>query len=163
MSVRTIQHATFVLGRTCEAPLGRIWAAFSEPTERARLGAAGATMTVAVERADFLVGSSERHRFGSRSQPRFHGEIIYHDIVPEGRIVATEFTREGDVLLSVALTALEFRASGDQTHLKATTQTMYLGEPEGCTDLSSRYEILFGNFDAYLGLPPRLRGRSLRR
>ena len=69
-------------------------------------------LTVVVEQADLSVGGHDVFKFGRGGNPRFRRQSIYHDIVPERRIVSTEIVCDGEVRLWVAATTLEFTPHG---------------------------------------------------
>src|SRR5262245_1732254 len=106
------QHSTVVLARTYDASAARIFRAISDPIERMRVYAASGQLTVAFEQIDLRVGGRDILRFGRGNDLRFRGESIYHDVVPERRIVCTDIVSEGDVRLWVAVATLELAPLG---------------------------------------------------
>lgn len=155
------QHGTVVLGHSTEATLARVYAAFTDPLELARLGMAGGGPRLILDEADFRVGGGDRYRLGTGTHPRFDGQTLYHDIVPARRLVTTDIVASGDVTLTVALSTLEFASVGQHTKIKLTAQVVTLVEED---EVCSRYAILFANLDCHLGVaaltlrqPPLLR------
>ena len=59
MTPHSTQHSTVVFGRVFDAPLARVYAAFSDPAERTRLGSAGRKAVFKLDRMDFRIGGSD--------------------------------------------------------------------------------------------------------
>jgi uncharacterized protein YndB with AHSA1/START domain len=150
MSHRAAQHSTIVVLRTYDAPVARVFAAIADPDERLRINGGGDRLTVASEQADLSVGGRDVSRFGRGDTLRFRRESIYHDIVPERRIVSTEIVSAGDVRLWVAATTLEFTPIGERTQLKVTAQIVRLDDADAIDGSAPRYEALLDNLDRHL-------------
>ena len=161
MSHRAAQHTTIVVLRTYDAPVARVFAAISDPDERLRLNGGGDQLTILPEEADLRVGGHDVFRFGRGDNLRFRREFIYHDIVPERRIVSTEIVCDGDVRLWVAATTLEFTAVGERTQLKVTAHIVRL-EDADIDGSAPRYEALLDNLERHLGGNPRFRPRPVK-
>jgi uncharacterized protein YndB with AHSA1/START domain len=151
------QHSTLVQARSFEAPAARVFRAVSDPIERMRIYAAGAELTVAFEQLDLRVGGRDVFRFGRGNSLRFRGESIYHDIVPERRIVSSDIVSEGDVRLWVAATTLELTPMGPRTQLKLTAQVVWLDGADAVEGSDACYAALLAGLDRHLGGKPRLR------
>jgi uncharacterized protein YndB with AHSA1/START domain len=149
MSHRAAQHSTIVVLRTYDAPVARVYAAISDPDQRLRINGGG-DLTVTAEQADLSVGGRDVFRFGRGDNLRFRRESIYHDIVPERRIVSTEIVSAGDMRLWVAATTLEFTQVGERTQLKVTAQIVRLDDADTIDGSAPRYEALLDNLDHHL-------------
>jgi uncharacterized protein YndB with AHSA1/START domain len=121
-------HATITLERLYPVPLERVFSEFADPVARARWSAPSNDILI-YDEADFRVGGRDRFRCGPRSDPRFHGETIYHLIVPNERVVSSEILDTDGQRLAVSLTTLDFEPTGEGTKLKVTVQMVSFAGP----------------------------------
>lgn len=115
---RSVRHDTFVLERTFQADVARVWTAFADPEAKAAWF--GAPEAATTERSvDFRVGGREvsealfdgtRHRF----------ESLYFEIVDQSRIVYAYDLYVDGVKLSTSLTTVELHAEDAATRLVFT-------------------------------------------
>ncbi|MEZ5815778.1 MAG: SRPBCC domain-containing protein [Hyphomicrobiaceae bacterium] len=160
----TAEHRTVVLGRTLNGSLDRIYAAVSEPLERARIGAAGDGCVLLLDESDFRVGGRDAFRFGPKGNPRFHGEAIYHQIVPRALVVATEVVHAGDHCVSVTLTTLALLRKGEDTDLKLTAQVLALcDDPDLIDEAGARHQAWIETLAEHFGAAPEKRRRPFLR
>ncbi len=106
-------HATFTLERFYPVPASRVFAAWADPAAKARWFAPDPDTA---HELDFRVGGREvaRGTHGARgSTPVMTFESLYRDIVPDERIVYTSTMCTADILMTVSLTTVEFRAARD--------------------------------------------------
>ena len=158
------QHGTLVLGCRFDVPPARLYAAISDPLERALVGTLGDAQIRLLDESDFRVGGRDFFRFGLKGAPAFRAEAIFHRIVPQALIVSTEIVHTGETCVSVELVSLTLAGRGDATHLKLTTQFLSLGADEDLADAaSSRHQALLDALTRHLGTPPRDRGRAFSR
>lgn len=123
MSERSAAHDTFVIERVYNASPARVFAAWS--SIEAKTGWAGCHEGARHE-MDFRVGGRETHRGGPAGGPEYVVEAVYHDIVPDCRIVIG-YTMDADgKRLSVSLQTVEFKPEGAGTRLIFTEQGVYL-------------------------------------
>jgi uncharacterized protein YndB with AHSA1/START domain len=122
-------HATLTFEHSYPAPLERVFAEFADPVARAAWSAPSNDVLI-YDEANFSEGGRDRFRCGPRDDPRFHGETIYHLIVPNKRVVSSESLSTEGQHLAVALTSLEFEATVDGTHLKVTVQMISFVGPD---------------------------------
>jgi uncharacterized protein YndB with AHSA1/START domain len=161
MSNNSAEHSTIVVLRTYDAPVARVFAAISDPGERMQIYGAGGQQTVVVEQADMSVGGHDVFRFGPGGNPQFRRECIYHDIVPERRIVSSEIVSDGDVRLWIAVTTFEFTPVGERTKLKVTAQIVRLEDAGTTEGAAARYEALLDNLERHLSGNLRFRPRPV--
>jgi uncharacterized protein YndB with AHSA1/START domain len=129
MTSATTRYATLVFEREIPAPVGKVFAAFSDPKARAQWGAPSDTAVVIYDEADFREGGQDCFRCGSRADPNIHGTTRYLDIVDNRRIVSSEAIVMGGKRLCVSLTTLELTPDGARTRLKSTIQiASFIGE-----------------------------------
>ena len=100
------------------------------------------------------VGGRDVFRFGRGNSLRFRGESIYHDIMPERRIVSSDIVSEGDVRLWVAATTLELTPMGPRTQLKLTAQVVWLDGADDVEGSDACYAALLAGLDRHLGGNP---------
>jgi uncharacterized protein YndB with AHSA1/START domain len=75
---------------------------------------------------DFRVGGSEVSRFRFKDGPEVRNDTIFHDIVPNRRIVFSYRMTIGPKALSASLSTVEFVPSGDGTLMTYTEQGVFL-------------------------------------
>jgi uncharacterized protein YndB with AHSA1/START domain len=153
MTPHSTQHSTVVFGRIFNAPLARVYAAFSDPKERARVGGAAQKSVFKLDRMDFRIGGSDDFEFGARGVPRFRCRSVYLDIVPFARIVTSDIIYEQDIRRSVVVTTLELKPAGHRTQVKITAQLVWLDGADEIDDLNMRHASLLDNLGRYLEMP----------
>lgn len=122
-SDHSVLHSTFTLERRYPAPPSRVFAAWSDPSEKAMWFAGSGTE----HELDFRVGGRETVR---RRLPD-DGRVLtfvstYQDIAPDERIVYTGALSADAELATVSLTTVEFAAEGAGTRLVLTEQGTFL-------------------------------------
>lgn len=123
MSGRSVEHATFVVERTYRASPERAFAAWADPTAKARWFAD----SEASLELDFRVGGRERNRGTAPDGNAFRYEALYQDIVPAQRIVYTYDMHLQEMRISVSLATVEFTPVADNgTRLVFTEQGAFL-------------------------------------
>jgi uncharacterized protein YndB with AHSA1/START domain len=135
MSDRSVTHDTFAIERRYDASPARVFAAFANKAAKARWFA-GPDEGGELERTmDFRVGGREilKGRWHSGMVSTF--EAVYHDIVPDERIVYTYTMHLDARKISVSLATIEFKAAGTGTRLLVTEQGAFL---DGYEDKGSR-------------------------
>lgn len=129
------QHATFVIDRTFDAPVARVFKAFSDKDAKARWFGGGDKWKTIERSFDFRVGGKES------AVGQWDGGAItdfratYYDIVPDRRIVYAYDMYYDKRHLSVSLATIEFSSEGDGTRMKLTEQGAFL---DGYDDIGSR-------------------------
>jgi uncharacterized protein YndB with AHSA1/START domain len=122
----TVAHDTFVIERTYDAPVDRVFRAWAEPKLKAHWFT-GSTETLGDGYdLDFRVGGHEVNRGGPPGGPVYTYDSEFRDIVPEQRIVYTyEMTADGS-RISVSVATIEFYGEGAATRLVLTEQGVFL-------------------------------------
>ena len=134
---RSVVHAVFDLERTYDAPVERVYKALSDETAKSKwFGGEDGQWGLIERRMDFRVGGREH------LQGRWVGgmvstfDAIYHDIVPNERIVYTYEMHLDDRKISVSLATMQLKSAGPgRTTLKVTEQGAFL---DGYDDAGSR-------------------------
>jgi uncharacterized protein YndB with AHSA1/START domain len=134
---RSAVHASFTLERTYDAPVERVYRALSVEAAKAKWFGGDEGQWREIERSmDFRVGGRER------AKGRWEGGVVstfdavYHDFVPNERIVYSYTMHLDEKKISVSLASMELRSAGSgRTTLKVTEQGAFL---DGYDDAGSR-------------------------
>ena len=137
MTRGTTSHDTFVVERTYDAPVDRVFGAWADPGAKARwfAGSAGALGTT--YELDFRVGGHERNRGGPPGGPLYTYDAEYRDIVPGRRIVTTYVMHADGVPISASVATVEFHPVGGSTRMVLTEQGVFL---DGHDNVAQREE-----------------------
>lgn len=142
MNTSSIVHSTFVVERTYPASAARVYAAFSDPAWKRRWFAEGEGWQIDEYAVDFRVGGREGGRFRLQGGPPVRNDTIYHDIVPERRIVFDYVMTVGERRISTSLASVELFPAGKGTRLVYTEQGQFFDGAEqprqrelGCAEL----------------------------
>jgi uncharacterized protein YndB with AHSA1/START domain len=119
MNERSAKHATFVIERNYAASPAQVFAAWADPTAKARWFPKADTF-------DFRVGGQESSRGGPAGGPVYSFDAQYQEIVPERRIVYSYVMDQDDTRISVSVATVEFKPSGAGTQLIFTEQGAFL-------------------------------------
>lgn len=119
MNERSVQHFTFVIERYYRASPERVFAAWSDPSAKAR-------WFPKADEFDFRVGGREINRGGPPNGPIYTFDACYQEIVQDSRIVYTYTLDQGETRISVSLTTVEMKPSSNGTQLIYTEQVAFL-------------------------------------
>jgi uncharacterized protein YndB with AHSA1/START domain len=129
------QHATFVIDRTFDAPVARVFKAFADKDAKARWFGGGSKWKP-IERAfDFRIGGRETAVGEWDGGAVTDFRATYYDIIPNARIIYAYDMYHSGRHLSVSLATIEFTPDGDRTRMKLTEQGAFL---DGYDDSGSR-------------------------
>jgi len=134
---RSVVHAAFTLERTYEAPVERVYLALSDEAAKAKWFGGSDGEWREIERAmDFRVGGLEREKGQWKGGIVSTFEAIYHDIVPNERIVYSYVMHLDEKKISASLATLQLKPAGaGRTTLIVTEQGAFL---DGYDDAGSR-------------------------
>lgn len=135
MPERTVTHATFTIERIYDAPPARVFRAYADAAAKRRWFVEGEGWTVEEFVDDFRVGGIERSSFRFRGGPLIRNETIYHDIVPDRRIIIAYRMTVGDERISASLATIQLENEGRGTRHIFTEQGAYL---DGHDDVAQR-------------------------
>lgn len=122
-------HATLIFERAIPATVGRVFAAYTNLTERLQWGAPSEGTALIYDRTNFAEGGEDVFRCGPKSNPNIEGTTRYLDIVANRRIVSSETIAMDGHRLCASLSTLELHSDGEKTMLKTTIQlASFVGE-----------------------------------
>ena len=128
MSGRTVEHGTFTIERTFDAPPARVFAAWADPKAKAAwfAGPSGEWKQL-VRQMEFRIGGREKVKGQSTGGRVSEFDATYHDIVTNRRIVYSYTMHVDEKRISVSLATIELEPAGTGgTHLTLTEQGAYL-------------------------------------
>jgi uncharacterized protein YndB with AHSA1/START domain len=134
MSQRNSQHDTFTIERRYPVAPARVFDAFADPAKKDRWFGCVEGWVVAEHTLDFRVGGREVWRGGPPGGTQHRNDTVYHDIVPNERIVWSYTMRLGDRPISVSLTTMELHPDGSGTRMRFVEQGVYLDDYDGAAD-----------------------------
>jgi uncharacterized protein YndB with AHSA1/START domain len=132
---RSVTHTTFTVERSYDAAPARVFAAWADPTAKARWFASPEEWGPDEFELDFRVGGRELSRGGPKGGPVHTYEARYQDIVADQRIVYTYSMRLDQALISVSVATVELRPEGAGTRLVLPEQGAYF---DGLDDTGER-------------------------
>ncbi|HZS85067.1 MAG TPA: SRPBCC family protein [Stellaceae bacterium] len=133
---RSVVHASFHLERRYEAPVARVWRALTDETAKAKWFAGTPGKWELLERRmDVRVGGSERLSGRWEDGVVSSFDAVYHDVVPNERLVYSYTMHLDEKKISVSLATLQLAAEGGTTRLKVTEQGAFF---DGYDDAGSR-------------------------
>ena len=134
MSTQT-QHASFTLEKHYDAPVALLYKAFSDEEAKNRWFAGGSEWDLKSKQFDFRVGGREHLSGRWKSGMVSTFDAVYHDIVPEQRIVYAYDMHLDGKHISVSLATILFAKDGEGSKLTITEQGTFL---DGYDDNGSR-------------------------
>ena len=128
MSKRSTTHGTFTLERVYEASPARVFKAWADPAIKARWFVGPSDWQLLERAIDFRIGGTERlsGRKGSGIVSTF--DAVYHDIVPDQRIIYCYDMRLDGRHISTSLATVELKPEGVGTRLTVTEQGVFLDD-----------------------------------
>jgi uncharacterized protein YndB with AHSA1/START domain len=137
MPERSVVHATFTIERAYPAPPARVFKAWADPSAKRRWFACHDDWEPGAHELEFRIGGRERLHTGPPGGVAHIYNAVYHDIVPDQRIVYSYDMQLDERRISVSLATVEFRAKGSGTLLVFTEQGAFL---DGYDDVAGREE-----------------------
>jgi uncharacterized protein YndB with AHSA1/START domain len=134
---RPAVHATFTIERTYDAPAERVFQAFSDAAAKSKWFSGEEGRWQLLERTmDFRAGGRERLSGKWEGGVTSTFDAVYHDVVPNERIIYTYEMRLDGRKISVSLATIQMkRAGANRTALTVTEQGVFL---DGYEDAGSR-------------------------
>jgi uncharacterized protein YndB with AHSA1/START domain len=145
MTERSAVHATFCIERTYDASPPHVFKAFADPAAKAKWFGGSPDKWKEIKREfDFRVGGREHASGAWHNGPVSVFNCIYHDIVPNERIVYSYDMHLDEKRISVSLATIEMKRAGSGTRLILTEQGVFL---DGYDDAGSRERGTSGLLD----------------
>jgi uncharacterized protein YndB with AHSA1/START domain len=120
-----ITHASFTLERKLDAPVSRVWSAFSDYGNKKKWFVGPEEWTQGESSLDFREGGSETDTGGPEGGFVSSMKSVYPDIVENQRIVYSYEMYLNGERMSVSLSTIEMESDGDGTRLTLTEQGAY--------------------------------------
>jgi uncharacterized protein YndB with AHSA1/START domain len=134
--IRSVAHATFHLERSYDAPAARVWKALTDEAAKQKwFGGTPGSWELLERHMDVRVGGRERLKGRWEGGMVSTFEAIYHDVIPNERLVYSYEMHLDDKKISVSLATLQLKAAGRKTILMVTEQGAFL---DGYDDSGSR-------------------------
>ena len=136
IGIRSVAHATFHLERSYDAPVARVWKALTDEAAKQKwFGGTPGSWELLERHMDVRVGGREwlKGRWEGGMVSTF--EAIYHDVIPNQRLVYSYEMHLDDKKISVSLATLQLKAADAKTTLMVTEQGAFL---DGYDDAGSR-------------------------
>jgi len=135
-AARSVVHATFHLERSYDAPVARVWRALTDEAAKQKWFAGTPGRWELLERhMDVRVGGRERLKGRWEGGVVSTFDALYHDVVPNERLVYSYEMHLDDKKISVSLATMQLKAQGAKTTLMVTEQGAFL---DGYDDAGSR-------------------------
>jgi uncharacterized protein YndB with AHSA1/START domain len=133
---RSVVHAMFSLERKYDAPVARVWAAFTDEAAKAKwFGSRVAKLEILERHMDVRPGGRERLKGRWEGGMVSTFDAIYHDVIAQERLVYSYEMHQGDKKISVSLATIQLSADDGKTTVKVTEQGAFL---DGYDDAGSR-------------------------
>jgi uncharacterized protein YndB with AHSA1/START domain len=134
--VRSVVHAVFHLERTYEAPVARVWKALTDEKAKQKwFGGTPRRWELLERHMDVRVGGTERLKGRWEGGMVSTFDAVYHDVIPNERLVYSYIMHLNDRKISVSLATLQLQADGGKTTLKVSEQGAFL---DGYDDAGAR-------------------------
>ncbi len=146
----SVVHATFVVERTLDAPVDRVWDAFADPEQHARWFGSDAGFTETESSDDFRVGGQAVQDGQWHDGPTSRYVATYTDIVEQQRIVSTYDMWVAGEHFSTSLATTQLEAVDGGTRLTYTEQGAFLDGKEDGSQREAGFQGIFDALEAYL-------------
>jgi len=124
----SVTHATFVLERTYDVDIERVFAAWATQQAKVRWFVGPDEWERSDHELDFRVGGKEHVSGGAPGGPVYAFDAVYQDIIRNERIVTTYQMHMDADLISVSVATVELEPVGTSTKLIYTEQGAFLDE-----------------------------------
>ncbi len=147
---RSAQHSTFVIERRYDFAPARVFAAWATLEAKRRWFVGPEAWKKSDHKLDFRVGGRETVSGGPPGGTVHKYAAVYHDIVPNQRIVTTYDMHMDDVKTSVSVATVVFRDVGKGTLLVYTEQGVFLDGHDNPAERERGTHALLDNLAAEL-------------
>jgi len=132
---RGVVHASFRIERNYEAAPARVFKALSDPVAKAKWFSGGDGYVLLARAMDVRPGGREHEQGRWPNGVVSTFDAVYHDVVPDERIIYSYEMHLDERKISVSLATFELKAQGAGTRLVMTEQGAFL---DGYDDAGSR-------------------------
>ncbi len=133
---RSVAHATFHLERSYDAPVARVWRALTDEAAKQKwFGGTPGSWELLEQRMDVRPGGRERLKGRWQGGVVSTFDAVYHDVIPNERLVYSYEMHLDDKKISVSLATIQLKAGNGKTTLMVTEQGAFL---DGYDDAGSR-------------------------
>ena len=153
MSETTTIHNTFTVERRYDASTTRVFQAFADEAIKRRWFVEGEGWNILEFKFDFRVGGREFSRFTFQGGPEITNDTVFHDIVPNRRIVVSYAMTVAGKPISVSLATTEMFPDGKGTRLVCTEQGAYFDDPQAPRMREQGFRELLEKLDEELRRP----------
>jgi uncharacterized protein YndB with AHSA1/START domain len=150
LTERSVMHATFVIERTLNASPSRVFSAFASQEAKARWFVGPKGWQGSDHSLDFRAGGREHLSSRQPNGPAHEFDAIYHDIVPDRRIVYSYEMHLDEKRISVSLATLELLPAGTGTKLVLTEHGAFLDGTDRPDQREQGTQELLNNLETYL-------------
>ncbi len=159
MDYQAAVHSTFAVTRTYPRPPAAVFAAFSDPAKKRRWFAEGDRHDMEAFEMSFQVGGAERFRYRLKPGTPFPGVVIsnegiFHDIVPDRRVVVSHLMTVGERRISSSLATFELFPDAAGTRLLCTFQGVFFEGSDGPQIREGGWRKLLERLDGALDQQP---------
>jgi uncharacterized protein YndB with AHSA1/START domain len=146
VSNQSVHHDTFVIERTYPSPPSSVFRALTDPEVKAAWFLPPSEWKVSGYRFDSRVGGTEHAESRPPGGEPHVYDAVYHDMVPDRRVVFSYDMHLGEQHLSVSLATIELFPVDEGTRLTFTEQGAYLdGDPSSATSRVEGTHLLLDN------------------
>ena len=133
---RSVVHATFHLERSYDAPIAWVWKALTDENAKQKwFGGTPGRWELMERHMDVRAGGRERLKGRWEGGVVSTFDAIYHDVIPNERLVYSYQMHLDDKKISVSLATLQLKGTDGKTTLMVTEQGAFL---DGYDDAGSR-------------------------
>lgn len=123
-----VNHASFTIERVFNAPVEKLYKAFSDQDAKQVWFHGPVEWTVEEQIMDFREGGRETSKGGPADGPLHEFSALYYEIIPQERIVYTYEMYLGGKRISVSLATLEFSGHDDTSKLVVREDGVYFDD-----------------------------------
>lgn len=146
MNSRTIHHETFVIERTYPSSPPRVFEALTVPAAKAAWFLPPGEWKDSDYRFDCRVGGTEHLEARPPGEEPHVYDAVYHEVLPDERVIFSYDLHIGTQHLSVSLTSIELIPIEGGTQVRFTEQGAFLdGDPASATSRIEGTHFLLDN------------------
>ncbi len=150
MTERSTAHATFTIERDYRGTPAQVFAAWADQQAKRRWFAVGDGFSEITHALDFRRGGREHWAGREPGGRRFNNETVYHDIVPDCRIVFSYTMDLDETRISASLATVQLEEIADGTRLILTEQSAFFEGADTPDQRKGGWTWLLGQLDAAL-------------